>query len=206
MMIIISHFLIAFGLSVVGSLPPGIINMTVAMTAIQKNTSAAFLVSLGAAVVEFVQAFVALKFAYLLSTYSVFQSVFQIVALIILGSLAIYYLFFAPNHPPRIQDKTADSGDFLKGMAVSSANVMVFPYWIFYGSWLGANGWLIHDNLHILIFSAGVAIGAFVVFLLFLKLAALVLEKVDNLVKIANRTVGFIFIILALIQLWQLVK
>ncbi len=202
----IAHFFIAFGLSFIGSLPPGIINMTVAMTAIRKNISAAFLVSIGAALVEFIQVFVALKFSYLLSTYGDFQSIFSIIALLIFVGLSVYYLFFAPTQPPKLKEKGAALGDFFKGMAVSSANVMVFPYWIFYGTWLGSNGWLIHDNFHISIFSAGVAVGAFSVFLLFLKLASIIVKKVDNLVKIANRTVGFIFIILAILQLWQLVK
>lgn len=66
-MTLLSHFFIALGLSFIGSLPFGMINMTVAHTAIRKGMQAAIFTALGAALVELIQVFIALKFTWLLT-------------------------------------------------------------------------------------------------------------------------------------------
>ena len=57
------HFYIAFIISFIGSLPLGVLNLTIVEISIKRTLIHAFYFALAAALVEFVQAFIAIKFS-----------------------------------------------------------------------------------------------------------------------------------------------
>lgn len=162
---------------------------------------AGILVSLGAISVEWVQAFVSLKFSYLLSNYPSIDTIFQVIATVVFSGLAIYYGFFAPALIPKIEEKDDQKFEIIRGMTVSMANVMVFPYWIFYGTYLSSNGWLQMTTPYLLVFCSGVASGAFVTFVLFGLLGTLILKKMKGVVRLANIFLAILFASLSIYQL-----
>ena len=77
------YFFVALVLSFVGSLPFGMINMAVAYMAIQKGVKAGIWMGAGAALVEFFQVYIALKFTWLFAEGGVLGNVFHIVATLV---------------------------------------------------------------------------------------------------------------------------
>ncbi len=198
-------FFIAIFLSFIGSLPFGMINMAVAHTAIQKGIKAAIWVGLGAAFVELFQVLVALKCTWLFEGGGTFSNVFQIVAICIFFMAGIYFFFFAKAKPQKEKKQNTEKrrNGFLKGMFISSLNLMVIPYWMFYGALLVTNGWLEKDNISVVVFSIGAATGAFLLLGAYAYLGDKVLSKSQQVTKWVNKFIG---VLLFGFGIYQLVK
>jgi threonine/homoserine/homoserine lactone efflux protein len=203
----ILHLIIGAGLSFIGSLPFGIINMTVAHTAIYKRLSAALLVALGAIVVEFFQVIIALKFTYLFDESGTVSQVLKILAIIVFLVAGVYYLFFARTKSPEKKEENPGNlrNEFLKGMVISSLNVMAIPFWIFYGAYLTANECLVHENKYILIFAVGTMAGTFILLFCYALLGKRIMRKSELVTLWVNRSVGTILVILGIYQLTGMV-
>ena len=194
------HFIIAFVLSLLGTIPLGIITLTLADVTIKRGIKAGIYYSLGASVFEFIYTFVALKFINLFMDNPAIETNIRWAALIVFFGLSIYYFLSNPNPPQQKESVQDKRSSFLKGMGIASLNMLIVPYWIFLGTWLHSDGWIILDSFWILIFSIGATLGALAVFLAYAKLSELVLQKSDRIVKWTNKIIGFVFLILGIYQ------
>lgn len=198
-------FLIAFALSFIGSLPFGIINMAVAHNAINKGVRAGIVMGLGAALIEFFQVLVALKFTWLFAEGGVVGQALQLVAMVVFFAAGFYFLFFAKAKPSELKEEEKEKGghDFVKGMGISMLNLMVIPYWIFYGTLLTENGLLERENIYVLIFAAGATAGAFALLVCYAFLGARILSKSETVTRWVNKFIG---VVLVGMGIWQLVE
>ncbi len=203
-----THFLLAYGLSFIGSLPFGMINMATAYTAIQNGMRHALALAIGASAVELVQVFVAIKFSWLFSKNPTIENAFQLIATAVFFAAAIFFIFFAKTKPTVKEPGVYYSkrGDFVKGVLISSLNVMVIPYWIFYGTLLTANDLLIHDNAHVAIFSIGTMFGTFSLLCLYAVLGNKILRKSEKITGWVNKFIGLLLAGFGLYQIFQLLK
>ncbi len=202
------HFLIAFGLSFIGSLPFGMINMTVAHAAIRKGMQAAVFTALGAALVELIQVFVALKFTWLFAENPGVERIFQIIATVVFFAGGVYFFFFAKSKPDISENdvKPSKRGDFFRGMFISSLNLMVIPYWIFYATLLTTNGWMVNDNQHVVVFSLGTMCGTFTLLVLYAYLGARILSKSEQITRWVNKFIGLLLIGFGVFQIVKLLN
>lgn len=203
----ITLVLIAFGLSFIGSLPFGIINMAVAHTALQKGLKAALIVAAGAAFIEFFQVFVALKFTWLFTDGGSMEQYLHAIAMAVFLAAGIYFFFFAKSKaaPPDPGQTSRVHNLFGRGMFVSTLNVMAIPYWVFYGAWLTAEGVLEHDNTSVLLFSSGTVLGTFTLLLCYALLGDRILSKYENVTRWVNRFIGLVLFGLGVYQLVKVV-
>lgn len=195
-MTLLTHFFIAFGLSFIGSLPFGMINMTVAHTAIRKGMHAAIFTALGAAIVELIQVFIALKFTWLFNENPNVERVFQIIATIVFFAGGIFFFFFAKSKPAFSENdvKPSKRGDFFRGVGISALNLMVIPYWIFYATLLTTNGILVKDDAHVVTFSVGTMFGTFTLLVCYALLGAKILSKSEQITRWVNKFIGLLLI------------
>ena len=196
-------FLIALVLSFIGSLPFGMINMAVAHTAIRKGVVAGIIMGMGAAIVEFFQVWVALKFTWLFAEGGTVGNVLQVVAIGVFFAAGTYFLFFAKAKRDAGEDKEEEesSHDFFKGMGIGLLNLMVIPYWIFYGTLLTEQGLLERDNTYTTVFAAGAAAGAFGLLVCYAFLGAKILKKSESVTKWVNKFIGVVLMGFGLYQM-----
>jgi threonine/homoserine/homoserine lactone efflux protein len=201
-----THFLLAFALSFIGSLPFGMINMATAYTAIQKGMRHALALAAGASSVELVQVFIALKFSWLFSENPLIERAFQIIAAALFFAAAIFFIFFAKTKPTVNEPNVYYSrrGYFVKGALISSLNLMVIPYWIFYGALLTANNLLVKDNAHVAVFSVGTMFGTFSLLCLYALLGDKILRKSEKFTDWANKSIGLLLACFGIYQIFQL--
>lgn len=200
---------LGLGLSFIGSLPFGIINTTVAETTVRKGLRPGVVMSVGASLVEFFQAALSLLLIDLFVRHSQLEKIFNVVALGVFLMLAVYYFFEArkTGRPMGMQvGRFPAMSDFLKGALVSFINVMAYPYWIFYGAYLSANGWMELHTLDILLFSAGTMVGTFLTLLLYAALGLFLVARASRLTKYINWFLCVLFLGLGIFQVFRFLR
>ena len=133
------------------------------------------------------------------------ERIFQIVAIVVFFAGGTYFFFFAKSKPSISDEEVKPNkrGDFLRGMGISSLNLMVIPYWIFYATLLPANGILIKDNAHVVAFSIGTMSGTFSLLVCYALLGAKILSKSEQITRWVNKFIGLLLIGFGL---WQVLK
>jgi len=192
-------------ISFLGSLPPGLISLSVARTALMRGFLASVVLAFGAACAEFFQALLAVQFADWFVANPHTERYFQWGALPVFGGLGIYLLFFARTpKAPKVPDRVNVFKQFMRGVMVSAFNLLAIPYWFAYvavlrvqGIWEDGGQWL---------FAAGVTLGTMTALVLYALLGQLVLQRSASVAKIANRVVGLMFLGLALQVAWKMWK
>jgi len=202
-MAIFIHVLLGVLLSFIGSIPFGTINVTVIETAVLKGFRVATWVVIGAALIEFVQAIIALTFTQLLTRNPLTEQILFWISIPIFIGLGIYYIRQknTEKEPDAIHGYAGGRG-FLKGVIISSLNVLAIPYWIFYGTYLSSIGWVnLEDRWMILVFSTGVLIGTVTILLIYARLGLYAKTRFAKVTTYIAPAVGWFFFVLAGIQI-----
>ena len=202
------HFAAALGLSIIGTLPLGIINLTVVSTALRAGSRSAIAVAAGATFIELFQASFALTAAQWIMSITNLEYVLDQLALIIFILLAAYHFrkYVQEYKSPRLVKHNSSGtwfSSFSRGMGVSLLNVLVFPYWMFYGGYLGSHGWL-QDYADTISFVLGILIGTFACLILFVLAARLVSARMNKWAKRADLMIGLVFSGFAIVQLLRI--
>ena len=184
-----------FALSLFGSLPPGLISLTVSQTSIARGLAAAMAVAAGAAVAEFFQAWAAVLFTDWFLSHPMAERVFQWAAVPVFLALGIHLLFIAKPIQPSVKlTATKLRGQFGKGLMVSFFNLLAVPYWFVYCGWLRVEGWWEEGFFPTLVFSMGVSVGTLFALALYAWLGQMILDRSDKVARYANRVIGLIFL------------
>ncbi len=200
-------FFFGFALSLIGSLPPGLISLTVAQTAIVRGITPALAVALGAAMAEFFQALIAVMAADWFMRHPSVERLFQWAAACVFLVLAIYFLFFAKTDVPEaaVSKHRSLPRQFLKGIVVSVFNLLAIPYWFVYCAWLRTQGCWRGGGASTLLFAAGVVLGTLMALGGYALLGQWIRRRSEKIAFYANRVVGAIFLGLGLKTLLGLV-
>src|SRR5690606_34852812 len=196
-MSILIHVALGIVLSFLGSIPFGTINVTVIESAISRGFRTALHVIFGAAIIEFVQALIALKFSGLITRSPLTEQVLFWISIPIFIGLGIYYARqkVADHVEPHPYER---SRGFLKGIIVSSLNVLAFRFWIFYGIYHSSvNLIAISLNLNILSFSVGVFTGTVIILMLYARLGEYAKSRYSQLSHRIAPGAGYVFFLLA---------
>ena len=186
-------------LSLIGSLPPGLISLLVARVAIQKGQKAALWVAVGASIVEFWQAWFASTAALWLLAHPMIEYWFQWGALVVFGTIGIYLLGWAPRPKPLDTGVMQVSAlqHIGQGALVSLFNLLALPYWFAYCGWLKLNGWWAEGTFSTCLFSTGVGLGTMLALSLYAWAGQKMMERSDSIGRSANRLIGILFLLLA---------
>lgn len=186
-------------LSLFGSLPPGLISLSVAQTAIARTLPAALFLAIGAAFAEFFQAWLAIFLSNWFLENPSATNWFAWLSVPVFWGLAFYFLF-APETSKTKGDVVmtySAIGQMGRGVLLSIFNLLAIPYWFVYCGWLKMEGWWGEETLaHTLLFATGVSLGTLVVLSLYAYLAMAIVKRSDRLAVYANRFVALLFFLL----------
>ncbi len=193
-------------LSLLGSLPPGLISLSVARSSMLRGFAPALVLAMGAAFAEFFQAVGAVVFADWFMQHPTAGRLFQWGAIPVFGGVAVYLWFFArAPRAPEAELPVVPWRQFGRGIAISFFNLLAIPYWVAYAAWLRVNGWWTEGPVHVVLFASGVTLGTLAALGLYAWLARELMQRSDWLARVANRLVALIFLVLALKLVWDLV-
>lgn len=142
-MAILYNLLIGLLGSLIGVLPPGLINMYAAKVSRGEGAKKAMLFSIGVCVTVIIQTFIALLLARYIEMHPEVVKLLQKVALGIFISLTIYFFFIAKDTRREIRDENSRSktNRFFAGMLIAGLNLLPIPYWVYISLALSGFGW-----------------------------------------------------------------
>lgn len=193
-----------FMLGFIGVAIPGLINMTTANVTMRHGTRAGIYNALGAALVVFVQAKVAVGFAKYLSMHGEVLTNIKKVAILIFVVLSVVFFYQALKPKVRKDGRKYPGTPFLKGIATAGMNVMNIPFYFTGSAYLESrkllslapfSGWGV---------SFGSLFGAFSGLLIYVYLARLLMQRMASIDRGVNFFLSGLFLVLAVVQWIQL--
>ena len=207
-MLLLLLFATGFFLSLVGSLPPTLIPLTVAQATVHRGKRTALLLAAGAASAEFFQAWLAAEAAgWFLRHPAVEQGLKWAASPVFL--LAGMYFLLKPARPQAPPSPSADAPPgwgkyaFVQGVVVSTFNLLAVPYWLAYCAVLRSQGVWQEGWAGTLLFSSGVSLGTWAALSVYVWAAHQAARHSALLVRHVDRIVGGVFVVLGV---WTALK
>jgi len=202
-------FISGFIASVIGVLPPGLINLTAAKVSLTDGKKRAMMFVFGALFVIFYQTYISVIFAQYINSHQDIIVLLRKIELVIFIGISIYYLFFVKNpnlHPDEEFHLKSKRNRFFMGMLISAINFFPIPYYVLVSISLANYDLFIFDTLSIYSLVFGVVAGSFSVFYLYILFFNKMKTKADYFVNNMNKIIGIITGLIAFITLFNVLK
>ncbi len=122
---------ITYFAAMVGVIPPGLVNMTVAKTCVNKGKRSGLRVALGASMVVFFQAMLAILMAKYIFNHPYVQKMILRAGLVVFLIMGVYFFIAARKPNKKVALKKQESTrNLVKGMMIAAVNVFPIPYFV----------------------------------------------------------------------------
>ncbi|TDE45516.1 lysine transporter LysE [Flavobacterium rhamnosiphilum] len=205
---LITSLFLGFVTAFVGITPPGLINMTAAKVNLKEGKISAYWFVLGAVIVIFFQATLAILFARYIEGRPDVIVLLREAGFVIFSVLTIYFLLIAkkPKAKKEKIKKKSISTRFFLGMLLSALNFFPIPYYVFVSITLASYKLFVFDLSYVFIFVTGVVLGSFLVFYLYITFFQKIENKTDYMMKNMNTIIGSITGLIAVITLINIIR
>jgi len=138
------------------------------------------------------------------------EKIFKIlewVTLLIVLALAMAS-FYAATHPSQEKNVILSSNmpKFLLGFVMSAVNPVQIPFWFGWSTVLFTKKILLPRSDHYNSYIIGIGLGTFIGNLVFIFGGRIIADKIQNNQDILSWSIGGIFTITAIIQIWKMIK
>ena len=201
-------FFLGLIVTLIGVIPPGLLNMTAAKISLKEGYIRGIVFSIGVSTTVLAQPYIAVLFARYLSNHPDIIDVLQRVALVIFILLSVYYLFIAKENPQSSNDLNNRSkrNRFFFGMFLASLNMFAIPYQAYMSITLASFGWMNFDKTNIISYVSGAATGTFVMLYIYIFFFDKIKSQKITSHKNMNLFIGIITAVVALFTLINVIK
>ena len=200
-------FIFGFLAAVVGVIPPGLINLTVAKVSLVDGKKRAMIFVLGALIVIYFQTYISVIFAQYIDKHQEILTLLREIGLFIFVALTIYFLKFAKK-PKLKENLTVKSkrSRFFMGMVISAINFFPIPYYVLVSVALASFNVFTFQPLPIYSLVIGIVLGSFSVFYFYVVFFNKMKNKAEYLINNMNKMIGTITGIVALLTFLNIAK
>jgi threonine/homoserine/homoserine lactone efflux protein len=187
------NFFFSFFFSFTGSLTPGTINLSAVQLGLDKKPHIAWRLALAAAFMEYVYAWLAVKFEAFITSAPVIVKNFQFIAAVVMLTLGILTIR-AASSPSKFTAHFNNSG-FRRGLALGILNPLAMPFWIGVTAYLKSQHWInLSTNFQLHSYLAGVSLGVFTLLVSVAYLANKVVTVIQRRSELLKKIPGFIML------------
>lgn len=191
--------------ALVGVIPPGLVNMSVAKACLEKGRRNGILMALGASLIVFFQALVAILISKFIFSNPQVKNMFLQVGIVILIFMFIYFLLSANRKKTqRNIKKRTGTKSFFTGILVSALNIFPIPYFVLIGTLLTNNfkiSFTIYDDLF---FALSAAIGTLTTLYFYIFFIMKIDGKTELFKKYSNYFMAALMLILIIVTFARL--
>lgn len=199
------HVGLGFVMAYLSLVPPGMLNMTAVRTAIEKGGGSGRWFALGAALVVIPQAFVALVFARFFAEHPEVVERLNYAGIAVLFGLSIVF-FLQARKKFKGEGKKRSGKSFWVGMLMSSMNMLAIPFYLVLSSVLENRGMLITEQPFINLFVTGVFLGAFGLFMTYVRFADVIQKRAQFIARNINYILSALFFVLGILTFFKIMK
>lgn len=195
-------FLITYFAAFIGVVPPGLVNMTVAKTCVEKGKKSGLFVAIGAGIVILLQAFIAVLLAKYIFDHPFVRRMILRGGLVVFCILAVYF-FIKARHKKGVTHnrRKAKAQSLFKGMLIASLNVFPIPYFVAIAGAMDLSGGIEYDWSLIVSFSAAASLGSFTSLYLYVELFDKIEKKADSFARYSNYFMAALMLVLIVVAL-----
>lgn len=197
-------FLITFGFAFIGVLPPGLINMSVAKTCLEKGEKSGLMMAIGASLIVFFQAVVAILLAKYIFNHPYIKNILLRTGIVVFGLMAIYFFIAAKKKKVSVEVEPPQNSEvrsFLKGMLISVLNIFPIPYFVAISTAYNAKGNYEYDFFSIVVFALAASLGAFTTLYIYVVCFMKIEKHTTSFAKYSNYFMAGLMLILIIIAL-----
>jgi threonine/homoserine/homoserine lactone efflux protein len=200
--------LLGMGISFLGALPLGTLNITALQIAIQKGNRSAWQFAGGVALVEILYVRLSLTGISWVMKHTVWFDRLQWVSVFVFLVLGLVQLrqSFRPSQTAKAKSVSAGWPPWALGLFLSAVNPVQIPFWFLWSTSLTASGWLIAEESYYLFYLLGIGTGTLLAMGLFIIGGKKIARRIGLEQKILQRVVGIVFILTAAWLLWKLTQ
>lgn len=159
-------FLVGFIVSFFGSIPPGIINLTVMQFGIRNLIKDALQFILGVAFVEFFYALAAVRFSVLIKNHNFIGAHLNLLAAVVLVAFGISNFISGRKKENKLEEAGRISTPLLKGALVSLLNPLAITFWLGVTTYLVSIDLITFSDYNDMFYLAGIVVGTIVLLVL----------------------------------------
>lgn len=195
-------FLITYLAAFLGVIPPGLVNMTVAKTCVESGKKNGIYVAVGAAIIVFIQALIAVLLAKYIFDHPFVRRMLLRAGLVIFSILFVYFFLKAKNRNRlKHSNKKATANNILKGMLVAVLNLFPIPYFVALAGAMDLSNTVTYNWSVIISFATAACLGTFTTLYLYVISFARIEEKVDSFARYSNYFMAGLMMVLIVITL-----
>jgi len=204
----LSSLFLGLLLSFLGQLPLGTISITATQIAVQENFRNAWKYSIGVSLIEMVYLRIVLSgMEWTMHNQTLFNLINWLSVLFFLA-LGIFGLFAARKQDP---DKKApllnnNLDRLLLGLSMSILNPAQIPFWFFWSGYFLNQGWLHPGFVSFNFFTLGSGLGTIGGLMLFMYGGNWLVTKMKTSNRRLNQFMGLLFILIAGLQLYRILR
>jgi len=199
------HVGLGFVMAYLSLVPPGMLNMTAVRTAIEKGYTSGRWFSLGAALVVIPQAFVALVFAKFFAQHPEVVERLNYAGVVVLFVLSVAF-FLQARKKFKGEGKKRKGKSFVVGMLMSTMNMLAIPFYLVLTSVLENRGMLMTEQPFINLFVTGVFLGAFALFMTYVRFADVIQKRAQFIARNINYILSALFLVLGILTFFKNMK
>ena len=199
------HIALGYVMAFLSLTPPGMLNMTSVRTALEKGPRSGMWFALGAAMVVIPQAFIALVFARYFAEHPEVVERLNYAGLAVLFLLSVVF-FFQARKKFKGEGSRKKGKSFVVGALMSSMNMLAIPFYLVLSSVLENRGLLTTEQPYINLFVTGVFLGAFSLFMVYVKFAAVIQKRAQFIARNINYILSALFLVLGILTLIKVMK
>jgi threonine/homoserine/homoserine lactone efflux protein len=192
------NFLTGLVVSFLGTLPLGVLNVTIMDVSLKKGMRSALRFALACALVELVYSYISVQLTKSIIEFPALKTITETIATITLLGMGIYYI---RKHHSLNASKQKNVSSFYLGTILSILNFVAFPFWILYTTLLQGKGIVgLSQQSFIIIYVIGISMGTIAGLLPFAYASRFLTRFVAVHQDRMDRTIGFLFIFLSVCQ------
>lgn len=206
-MTIFYNFLIGLSGALIGTIPPGLLNMYAVKVNFREGRRKALIFSAGVCVTIMLLTTIALIFAGYIDKHPTLVLNLQKIALVIFTVLTFYFFFFAKDTRTELPEKEvrSKSGRFFTGMLIASLNLLPLPFWVYVSLAFSGLGWFTFAGPEMGFAVIGSGMGTFLILFLYVLLSKK-REKQNKKRMNINYLIGTITAVVAFITLLKIIN
>jgi len=205
-LIVTKLFGITFLAALVGVIPPGLVNMTVAKTCVERGKRSGIIVAFGASVVVVIQALIAIQLTRYIFDDRWMYTMIHRAGFVVFLLLGIYFFIKARRRSAKKKIKLSKHGfvrSFLKGAMISFFNILPIPYFCAIGAALNLKETVDYDIATIVSFITGAGAGTFLMLYIY-AISFLNIEIKEE--KFAKRSNYFMALLMCILMLFTFLR